>query len=171
MTRKPPGTVGIKQMSRQDYNAHMAAQRWAKQDAFFKDKVCEDCGATKFLRLRSTDGSNLDTIWDWHRDRREPALAACRVLCKSCWYEDCWRVRETRDRSIRPHGLLRAYQTRCTCWQCTSEKFAWKHYWRMLRWQFRVEPWARMPHGVIDPNHVKEVLELLASANAPEGGS
>lgn len=76
----------------------------ARRAAWFKGKVCVDCGAVNGLKLDHADASTKVShrIWSWSKERREAELAKCVARCG-----DCHERKSTieRDRGFKPTKL------------------------------------------------------------------
>ena len=92
-----------------------------RREAFFADKACVRCGATKDLQLDHINPKDKTThrIWHWPEERRLAEIEKCQVLCKSCHQgksiKEDWPI--LRGYQYSEHGAP-GYRRGCRCATC-----------------------------------------------------
>lgn len=88
-----------------------------RREAFFKGKVCVNCGCSKKLELDHIDPAKKIThvIWSWSKERQAAEIAKCQILCHKC------HVNKTKNDMgwYLRHGTLNGYVSyKCRCSEC-----------------------------------------------------
>jgi len=86
-----------------------------RREAFFKGKVCVNCGADERLELDHIDRDTKvsHNVWSWSEQRRLEELDKCQVLC-----EDCHMAKTIEQMDRSPHGTHNRYVSGCRCQPC-----------------------------------------------------
>ena len=112
----------------------------ARRAAWFADKSCVVCGATKDLEMHHIDPEEKvsNSVWSWAQARRDAELAKCEVRCAE-HHMDVTKeqVREwnTTPLDEKKHGTQNTYgRFGCRCELCKN----WRHEQHLLNYKPRV---------------------------------